>query len=298
MQLEKVKDLTRQILQKVQSDSAMELFNNLQQGKMLRSQLILSICQSDKAYNLCAIVELIQSASLLHDDVIDGSDMRRGQASINATFGNKSAIMLGDILYSSAFFELSNFSPLIIQSIAQSVSCLSIGELEDVRLEASFNADADKYLNMIKLKSASLIAASSECAAILADVKEPKMYYEYGQNLGIAFQIIDDILDITQDREKLGKPALSDFKSGKSTLPYIYLYDEMDAIDKEWLVSLFGRELGYDDFTKLKQKLSTSPLSRARTKAKEYGDKAMQIAKQLGNNELQSMVTAMLERDA
>ncbi|MWV68909.1 polyprenyl synthetase family protein [Helicobacter saguini] len=297
MQLEKVKDLTRQILSKVQSDSAMELFNNLEQGKMLRSQLILAICDSEAAYNLCAIVELIQSASLLHDDVIDGSDLRRGKPSINAIFGNKSAIMLGDILYSSAFFELSNFTPLVIQSIAQSVSCLSIGELEDVKLEASFNANADKYLNMIKLKSASLIAASSECAAILANAKEPKKYYKYGENLGIAFQIIDDILDITQDREKLGKPALSDFKSGKSTLPYIYLYDEMDAIDKEWLVSLFGQELDFDNFTKLKEKLSASPLSRARAKAKEYGDKAAQIAKELGNNELQSMVTAMLERD-
>lgn len=298
MQLDKVKNIALEILQNTQNETTLELYNELKQGKMLRSQLILAICDNDSAYRLCAIVELIQSASLLHDDVIDESDLRRGQRSINAQYGNKSAIMLGDILYSSAFFELANFSPLVIQSIAQSVSCLSIGELEDVKLESSFNSDSNKYLNMIKLKSASLIAASSESAAILGNLKEPKKYYEYGENLGMAFQIIDDILDITQDRKSVGKPTLSDFKSGKTTLPYIYLYEEMDAIDKEWLVSLFGRELEYDDFMKLREKLSASPLSRARAKAKEYGDIAMQIAKEVGNNELQSMVTAMIEREA
>lgn len=298
MELQKVSNMALEILKNTQSERALSLYKELKQGKMLRSQLILAICESDSAYKLSAIVELIQSASLLHDDVIDESELRRGSPSINAQYGNKSAIMLGDILYSSAFFELANFNPMVVQSIAQSVSCLSIGELEDVQLESSFNSSEDKYLNMIKLKSASLIAASAESASILANVKDCKKYYEYGINIGMAFQIIDDILDITQPSEYLGKPNLSDFKSGKTTLPYIYLYNELDAIDQEWLVSLFKQELDYDNFEKLHTMLLGDPLKKAKEKAKYYGDSAMKIAKEVGNNELESMVTAMIEREA
>nr|MBP3724147.1 polyprenyl synthetase family protein [Campylobacter sp.] len=203
---------------------AADMFANINQGKRLRSKLILKIAgENNGAFLLCAIVELIHLASLLHDDVIDESDTRRGVASINAKFGAKNAIMLGDILYSKAFFEISKFDAKIAEIISEAVCKLSIGELMDVELGLNFNSDKEMYLQMIYNKTAVLIEAASRSAAILGGL-ESKKYAQYGKNLGIAFQIVDDILDITGDQTQLGKPAMQDFKEGKTTLPYILLY--------------------------------------------------------------------------
>ena len=195
MKLNRVTQIATEIVYDTQNHEAITLYNNLESGKMLRSKLILSIVENDLAYKLCAIVELIQSASLLHDDVIDESLLRRGRSSINAIFGNKNAIMLGDILYAKAFFELTKFAPEIAQSISHSVSQLSIGELEDVSLEQKFNNDENKYLTMICHKSASLIAASAESAALLANVSNAKSYYDRIKKLHAAGGISDNDAD-------------------------------------------------------------------------------------------------------
>ena len=420
MELDRIAKLATEMIADINSDEALTLYKHLESGKMLRSKLVLSVVDSDEAYRLCAIIELIQSASLLHDDVIDSSDLRRGKPSLNAQFGNKNAIMLGDILYSRAFFELSHFPKSIAQSLSKSVVELSVGELEDVNLEQSFNEYEEKYLSMIGHKSASLIAASAECAALLKSEvelldsknmessgenarglefatnchierseissmeskkdfspmaqndkkldssgnmdKDPaevslsdfsketsfcgsqgggegsylkvseradttksvksiktrqscsffsketmqspdsskdihKLYYDYGFNLGMAFQIIDDILDITQDSTKLGKPALSDFKSGKTTLPYIYLYHALPKEKQVWLKSLFKQDLNAKDAQELKDLLLDSPLQKAREKALEYGNKALHIASMLNNQKLYAIIQAMIERD-
>ncbi|OHE21220.1 MAG: octaprenyl-diphosphate synthase, partial [Sulfurimonas sp. RIFOXYD2_FULL_37_8] len=195
-----------------------------QGGKRLRAKLILKIADSnEKAPLLAAIVELIHGASLLHDDVIDEATLRRGVASVNATDGSKTAVMLGDILYSKAFTELVSFEKEIARIIASSVTALSKGEMMDVKMADEFNSDEEKYLDMLYLKTATLIEASAEAAAILAG-KDSHSHALYGKNLGLSFQIIDDILDITSDEAILGKPAMNDFVEGKCTLPYIYLY--------------------------------------------------------------------------
>lgn len=218
-------------------------FQKLSLGKMLRSKLLLAISgESDEALKLCAIIELIQSASLLHDDVIDNATTRRSKPSINALFGNKNAIMLGDCLYSKAFFELASFNPKIAKSIADSVFRLSIGEIEDVAMSECFNDDKERYIQMCADKTASLIAASAECGAILRGFVSEK-YKNYGLNLGIAFQIVDDILDITQSQEVLGKPAMSDFSEGKATLPYILFSQRADKKERDMLLSLYKCKL-------------------------------------------------------
>ena len=196
MKLNRVTQIATEIVYDTQNHEAITLYNNLESGKMLRSKLILSIVENDLAYKLCAIVELIQSASLLHDDVLDERLLRRGRSSINAIFGNKNAIMLGDILYAKAFFELTKFAPEIAQSISHSVSQLSIGELEDVSLEQKFNNDENKYLTMICHKSASLIAASAESAALLANVSDAKSYYEFSANRR-SIGLIDELEHLT-----------------------------------------------------------------------------------------------------
>nr|WP_233708829.1 polyprenyl synthetase family protein [Helicobacter muridarum] len=282
---------------------------------MLRSKLILDIVNHEFAYILCAIVELIQSASLLHDDVIDESDLRRGKPSINAEFGNKKAIMLGDILYSRAFYELSKLHPLIAQSLSLSVCKLSIGELEDVHLEQNFNEDEEKYLHMIEHKSADLIAASVKSASILQDclavdsinphaVKldiascdKADLHYKYGLYLGMAFQIVDDILDITQDTKTLGKPAMMDFVSGKTTLPYIYLYHELDSAQKFWLLSLFKKNMSIEDKQRLCSLLAEKSLDKAKQKALYYANIAKEYAVILNNAKLESVIDIMIKRD-
>ena len=234
-----------------------ELFLRLPPGKMLRSKLILSIAGGERARDLAAMVELIHAASLLHDDVIDEADTRRGVPSINATNGDKSAVMLGDILYSKAFYELSRLPQPIPQVVSRAVTLLSLGELEDVELAKSFNPDREAYMEMVYKKTGSLIEASAEAAAILAG-EDPASFALFGKNLGIAFQIVDDILDITQDSATLGKPAMQDFAEGKTTLPYIYLYEALGEEERKRLRGLWGRALEPEDEAWLRERLEGS----------------------------------------
>ena len=198
------------------------MFESIKQGKRLRSKLILAIAQSgtkalnigtqalnsganaskcatqsdkkganDEFYKLCAIVEFIHLASLLHDDIIDEAELRRGAKSVNAEFGAKNALMMGDILYSYAFCELTKFPKEVAYSISNAVTRLAKGELMDIELSKSFNTDEKAYLTMIELKTAALIEASAFSAAHLAGLDAQK-FGEYGKNLGLAFQIIVD----------------------------------------------------------------------------------------------------------
>lgn len=234
--LETVENLIAKLIDEVDYPHAAELFKKLSGGKRLRARLILTIAPHEpKAPLLGAIVELIHAASLLHDDVIDEAQLRRGVPSVNATEGSKTAIMLGDILYSKAFSELTSFDPSIARAVAESVTRLSVGEMMDVSMAERFNTDRDLYLKMLYLKTATLIEACAYSAAVLAG-KDAEAHATYGKNLGLAFQIVDDILDITADEATLGKPSLNDFSEGKVTLPYIDLYEQLEGDDKERLV--------------------------------------------------------------
>ncbi len=236
-------------------DEVTRLFNMLSGGKRLRAKLILKIAQESKdAALLAAIVELIHAASLLHDDVIDEADTRRGKPSVNATEGSKTAVMLGDILYSKGFTELVGFDKAVAQTIAASVTALSKGEMMDVKMAEDFNADEQKYLDMLYLKTATLIEAAARAAALLVD-KDADAHALYGRNLGLSFQIIDDILDITSDEATLGKPAMNDFVEGKCTLPYIYLYHALNDAEKERLVAAHGKKIDADESAWIRQKM-------------------------------------------
>ncbi|MCJ7765857.1 MAG: polyprenyl synthetase family protein, partial [Thiovulaceae bacterium] len=210
--IEKVEKEILSLVDEIGYDEISRLFNTLQGGKRLRAKLILEIAAEDAdAARLGAIVELIHAASLLHDDVIDDATLRRGAASVNATENSKTAIMLGDALYSKAYSALVSFDEMIAKTVAGAVTALSVGELMDGRLSEHFNADAERYMQMLYLKTAALIEASAKGAAQLAG-KDTEAYALYGKNLGISFQIIDDILDIVSDEATLGKPALHDYE--------------------------------------------------------------------------------------
>jgi octaprenyl-diphosphate synthase len=276
----------------------MELFEKLPKGKRLRAKLIMRIAsEHPKAPLLAAIVELIHGASLLHDDVIDDALTRRGADSLNALYGNKTSIMFGDILYSQGFAKLTTLPSEVAGVVAQSVALLSLGELQDVELSKAFNPDRAKYEGMIYNKTASLIEASAKAAALLAG-KPHEPLALYGKNLGLAFQIIDDILDITQDSQTLGKPAMHDFKEGKTTLPYLYMYEALEDSEKEQLMSYFGKDLSKNESDWIRQKMDeTGALSRSIIDAKNLGNEAIESVKSLGIEGLDGVVRQMIERD-
>jgi len=274
------------------------LYRKLPHGKRLRTKLILKIAGSDlKVIKTAATVEMIHAASLLHDDVIDDATTRRGVISVNASAGNKTAIMMGDILYSKAFFELCSISPEVAKVISNAVVQLSLGELADVELSKSFHTNRDAYLKMLYQKTASLMEASAEAAAIL--VGKPRVAYrKYGHNLGIAFQMIDDILDITTDSKTLGKPALHDFVEGKVTLPYMYLYEVLADEDKKYLVSLHKKRLSNDEALWIKSAMvKNKVIEKAYAEAKELIVEAISLMESLGEKDLSNIAKEMIERE-
>ena len=253
--MQRVESEIARLIKEIDYDEVTRLFNMLSGGKRLRAKLILKIApEHEKAPLLAAIVELIHGASLLHDDVIDDAETRRGVASVNATDGSKTAVMLGDILYSKAFTELVGFDKDVAKSIASSVTALSKGEMQDVKMSDEFNEDEDKYLDMLYLKTATLIESAAYASALLAG-KDAKKYGIYGRNLGLSFQIIDDILDITADSATLGKPSMNDFVEGKCTLPYIYLYKVLDIQDKQRLKNSHAKKISEDEVLWIKKKM-------------------------------------------
>jgi octaprenyl-diphosphate synthase len=296
-ELQEVKNQIKEFVKVCNHDKSLELLDKLASGKMLRSKLILKIAGvNEESIKLCAVVEMIHAASLLHDDVIDEADTRRGKPSVNALYNNKTSIMFGDILYSRAFTELSQMDKRVAYIISNAVTQLSIGEMIDVDLTDSFNKSYDKYLDMIYKKTASLIEACARAAAILSNKDEEK-YALYGKNLGLAFQMVDDILDITQDSITLGKPAMLDFVEGKVTIPYLLLYERIE--DKTKLESLYKKELSEDESLWIKEQLKiTKALEDSILQAKEIGNEAINaVIDEEDSQTLVMIMKAMIERE-
>jgi octaprenyl-diphosphate synthase len=295
-ELVQVKEQIKTFVKECNDKKSLELLDLLAEGKMLRSKLILKIAGiSEESIKLCAVVEMIHAASLLHDDVIDEADTRRGKPSINALFDNKTSIMFGDILYSKAFTELSQMDRKVAYNISNAVTLLSIGEMLDVGLTEEFNSDYDKYIDMIYKKTASLIEASAASAAILAK-KDVEAFALYGKNLGLAFQMVDDILDITQDSQTLGKPALLDFVEGKVTIPYLLLHQRTQ--EKEKLESLYKKELNKEESAWIKEQMvSTGALADSIQMAQKLGLEAIEAIKNEKNEDLQNIMYAMINRE-
>lgn len=296
--LEAVERRIEQFIAELDDSDAAALYRRLPPGKRLRARLILTIAgTTPAAVKTAAVVEMIHAASLLHDDVIDDAFTRRGRPSINALYGNKTSIMFGDVLYSKAFHELVDIDRQVARVVSAAVVELSLGERRDVLLSGSFNPDREAYLHMIYQKTASLIEAASEAAAILAG-KRREAYRTYGRNLGIAFQMIDDILDITQSAEQLGKPAMHDYEEGKTTLPYIYLYKALDDEERQKLLAMHGRPVTGGNGDWIRKKMAESgALERARDEAVSLVREAIALMERENEPALEAMARKMIERE-
>jgi octaprenyl-diphosphate synthase len=198
-------------------------------GKRLRPALLLLMCgalgyRGDQRYNLAAVVEFIHTATLLHDDVVDESTLRRGRATANEAFGNPASVLVGDFLYSRAFQMMVEAGDMrVMQTLAEATNVIAEGEVLQLMNMHDAALSEEGYLKVIRSKTAKLFEASARLAALLAQSPPTieQSCADYGQALGTAFQVIDDVLDYDGDVSEMGKNLGDDLREGKATLPLI-----------------------------------------------------------------------------
>ena len=220
-------------------------------GKRLRALLTLGsarLCGYQKGsrdVNLAACVELIHAATLMHDDVIDNGEIRRGKKTLNKIWGNQSSILVGDYLLSRCFEMMVEDGNLEVLKLLSSTSAeISQGEVLQLQHKSEVDMLEETYLKIISAKTASLFAASTKVGSILAN-KEKKIKDAlefYGKNLGLTFQIADDTLDYNSDLKFFGKEVGNDFYEGKITLPIILLYQKINQKEKDDLKRIFEKK--------------------------------------------------------
>jgi octaprenyl-diphosphate synthase len=214
-------------------------------GKRVRPALLLlssQMCgyEGKACYKLGAVVEMIHSATLVHDDIIDDANVRRGRTSVNARWGNEITVLMGDWLYMTSFsLALEERKFKILDILIDVTRKMVEGELIQLSVNGSHDITEEQHLDISKRKTAFLFSACCQIGGILgsASEKEQELLRQYGLNIGLAFQLIDDVLDLTSTESALGKPVGSDLKEGKLTLPLIYLLREGKPQHKELVIS-------------------------------------------------------------
>jgi octaprenyl-diphosphate synthase len=210
-------------------------------GKRLRPALLLLVCgalgyQKPERFNLAAVVEFIHTATLLHDDVVDDSTLRRGRATANDVFGNAASVLVGDFLYSRAFQMMVDGGQMRVMAIlAEATNVIAEGEVLQLMNMHDASLDEAGYLRVIRSKTAKLFEASTRLAAVIAqsDSATEAACATYGQALGTAFQVIDDVLDYDGDASEMGKNLGDDLREGKTTLPLIIAMQRANASDAQ-----------------------------------------------------------------
>jgi octaprenyl-diphosphate synthase len=198
-------------------------------GKRLRPALLLLSARAcgdpgDHRFVLAAVVEMIHTATLLHDDVVDESSQRRGRLTANAAFGNPASVLVGDFLYSRAFQMMVGISSMrVLEILSEATNVIAEGEVLQLMHAGDTSLDEDAYLEVIRRKTAKLFEASARLGAVLdrPDPAREEAFARYGRHLGSAFQIMDDVLDYTGDAQAIGKNLGDDLAEGKMTLPLI-----------------------------------------------------------------------------
>jgi octaprenyl-diphosphate synthase len=227
-------------------------------GKRLRPALVLLSSnaagyQGEAQYELAAVVEFIHTATLLHDDVVDASELRRGRATANAQFGNPAAVLVGDFVYSRAFQMMVNVNNMrVMQVLAEATNTIAEGEVLQLMNCHDPDVDEARYLDVIRRKTAKLFEAAARLGAVLAG-SPPAVesgLAEYGTRLGTAFQLIDDVLDYSGDAETIGKSLGDDLAEGKPTLPLIRVMAAGSPEDSA-IVRRAVSEGGRDDFPRV-----------------------------------------------
>lgn len=279
-------------------------------GKQMRPMFVFLVAKimgngklNERSFRGAAVIELIHTATLVHDDVVDDSNERRGFFSINALWKNKIAVLVGDYLLSKGLLlsiENEDFDLLKIISIA--VREMSQGELLQIEKARNLDITEDIYYDIIRQKTATLLAACCAMGAksVFASKEEVEKMYSFGELLGMAFQIKDDLFDYSE--EKIGKPTGIDIRDQKMTLPMIYALNIMDSSDRKWLINTVKNHNRDKKRVKeaIKKIKNIGGLDFAEKKMKFYRFKALEILKSLPEspyrNSLELMVNYVIER--
>jgi octaprenyl-diphosphate synthase len=253
-------------------------------GKRVRPALLLLSAkvggfEGPQAIKLASVMELIHTATLVHDDIIDGANLRRGRASVNSRWGNEITVLMGDWLYMTSFnLALGERNFKILELLMDVTRKMIEGELMQLEFNGSFEVSESAHLEISRRKTAYLFSACSQMGGILSSLNGPslKSLESYGQNIGMAFQLTDDLLDFTSDTATLGKPIVNDLREGKLTLPLIYLL-ELGYPGHQDKLRAAIQENGHCNDAKmevLKLVREHKTLDRARIKAWSYAEAA------------------------
>ncbi len=269
-------------------------------GKRLRPALLLLTAQTCGSVTpahrtLAAVLEMIHTATLVHDDVLDEATVRRHNVTVNAMAGNEASVLLGDYLFSHAFYLASTLeNTFACQRIGQTTNIVCEGEMRQIQSRGNYQLGEEEYLEIVEAKTAELCACCCELGAYYAgaDPQQQRLCQAYGRYLGIAFQIIDDVLDLVGDPDRTGKSLGTDLKQEKLTLPVLHLLDQSNAAGRAAAVQRMSkfRQDGRRDLSELLD--SSGSLDYARQVANRYAQQAHDQLARLPSNPAQE---ALLE---
>ena len=255
-------------------------------GKSLRPAIVLLVSRAtmllqssraeltDRHRRLAEITEMIHTASLVHDDVIDLADVRRGVPTVNSSFGNRIAVLAGDYLFAQSSWYLANLDNLeVVKLLSKVITDFAEGEIRQSLTAFDTNLTFEEYIEKSFYKTASLIAGSSKAAAVLSETSQEiaEEMYLFGRHFGIAFLVVDDILDFTSSTEVLGKPAGSDLKQGNITAPVLFALEEVPELRQ-----LIAEE--FRDARTLERAIALVKSSNGIARAKELARKHSRLA--------------------
>ena len=254
-------------------------------GKRLRPMLLLLAAgalghRGPDAHQLAAVVEFIHTATLLHDDVVDGSDLRRGKRTANLIWGNPASVLVGDFLFSRSFeLMVEDGSLKVLKILSGASAIIAEGEVNQLTAARRIDIGEERYLDIIGAKTAALFAAACRIAAVVAERPESEEMAldAYGRNLGIAFQLVDDAIDYVSDAGTMGKDAGDDFREGKATLPVILAYARGGADERAfWKAAMEGHRARDEDFAHAVALIRAShAVDDTLARARHYGQRAI-----------------------
>ncbi len=254
-------------------------------GKRMRPMLTVAgaaLCDyhGTRHHLLAAAVEFIHTATLLHDDVVDGSDLRRGKETANIVFGNPATVLVGDFLFTRAFeLMVEDGSLKVLKILSKASSVIAEGEVDQLTAARRVETSEERYLSIIGAKTAALFAAATRIAAVVAEKGEAEELAldSYGRNLGIAFQLVDDAIDYDSDAAEMGKGQGDDFREGKMTLPVILAYARGDAEERRfWEDAIAGFRNDTEDLEHAKALIARhDTVSATRERARMFAQRAI-----------------------
>ncbi|WP_448659325.1 polyprenyl synthetase family protein [Sphingomonas sp. CJ99] len=274
-------------------------------GKRMRPMLTLASARlldygGTRHHRLAAAVEFIHTATLLHDDVVDGSDLRRGKRTANIIWGNPASVLVGDFLFSRSFeLMVEDGSLKVLKILSNASAVIAEGEVNQLTATRQITLGEDRYLDIIGAKTAALFAAACRIAAVVAERPESEeaALDAYGRNLGIAFQLVDDAIDYTSDAGTMGKDAGDDFREGKMTLPVILAYARGDeAARRFWADAIAGRRASDEDFAEAVRLVQASrSVDDTLARARHYGQRAIDALGGFANGKAKDAMVEAVE---